>query len=301
MKEKKFDVIIVGGSYAGLSAAMALGRSLRKVLIIDSGNPCNKQTPYSHNFITLDGSKPAQIAAKAKEQVLGYNTVTFYNGFAVNGFKDKDGFTIQMDSGEVFSARKLVLATGVKDIMPDIPGFRECWGISAIHCPYCHGYEVRDEPTGILGNGEYGFEFSKLINQWTKKLTLFTNGQSTLTSEQTQKLKEHQIEVNEAEIERMDHVSGILHNLVARDGTVFPVKAIYSRPAFSQHSDIPKQLGCAFTEHGHISADMFQKTSVPGVFACGDNVTMMRSVASAVYTGSMAGAMANKELIEDDF
>lgn len=301
MKEKKFDVIIVGGSYAGLSAAMALGRSLRKVLIIDSGNPCNKQTPYSHNFITLDGSKPAQIAAKAKEQVLGYNTVTFYNGFAVNGFKDKDGFTIQMESGEVFSARKLVLATGVKDIMPDIPGFRECWGISAIHCPYCHGYEVRDEPTGILGNGEYGFEFSKLINQWTKKLTLFTNGQSTLTSEQTQKLKEHQIEVNEAEIERMDHVSGILHNLVARDGTAFPVKAIYSRPAFSQHSDIPKQLGCAFTEHGHISADMFQKTSVPGVFACGDNVTMMRSVASAVYTGSMAGAMANKELIEDDF
>src|SRR5690606_313767 len=300
MREKVFEVIIVGGSYAGLSAAMALGRSLRKVLIIDSGNPCNKQTPHSHNFITQDGSTPAQIAAKAKEQVLSYNTVTFYNGFAVHGFKDTDGFTIQTASGESFTARKLVLATGVKDILPEIPGFAECWGISAIHCPYCHGYEVRNEPTGILGNGEYGFEFSKLINQWTKNLTLYTNGPSTLTVEQTQMLRRHKIEINEAEIESLDHKAGKLQNLVARDGSTFPVKAIYSRPAFSQHSDIPKQLGCAFTEHGHLSADMFQKTSVPGVFACGDNVTMMRSVASAVYTGSMAGSMANKELIEDD-
>lgn len=301
MTEKNFEVIIVGGSYAGLSAAMALGRSLRNVLVIDSGNPCNKQTPHSHNFLTQDGSTPAQIATKAKEQVLNYATVSFHNAFAVNAIKETDGFTIRTASDEEFTAKKLVLATGVKDIMPDIPGFAECWGISAIHCPYCHGYEVRNLPTGILGNGEYGFEFSKLINQWTKKLTLFTNGKSSLTDEQTQKLIAHQIEIVEDKVVRLDHVSGGLQNLVTKDGSTFPLKAIYSRPTFEQHSDIPQQLGCAFTENGHLSTDMFQKTTVPGVFACGDNVNMMRSVANAVYTGSMAGAMVNKDLIEEAF
>ena len=301
MTEKNFDVIIIGGSYAGLSAAMALGRSLRNVLIIDSGNPCNKQTPHSHNFLTQDGSTPAQIASKAKEQVLNYSTVSFHNGFALSGIRETDGFSIRTASDEIFTAKKLVLATGVKDTMPAIPGFAECWGISAIHCPYCHGYEVRNEPTGILGNGEYGFEFSKLINQWTKKLTLFTNGKSSLTDEQRQKLKNHQIEIVETEVERLDHESGNLQHLITKDGRSFPLKAIYSRPTFEQHSNIPQQLGCAFTEHGHLTTDMFQKTSIPGVFACGDNANMMRSVANAVNTGTMAGAMLNKELIEEAF
>src|SRR5690606_313012 len=129
---KTYDIIIIGGSYSGLSAAMALGRALRKVLIIDSGLPCNRQTPYSHNFITHDGEKPAQIAAKAKEQVLNYNTVTWHSDIAVNGKKTDEGFEIKTQSGAVFSAGKLIFASGVKDLMPEIPGFAECWGISVI-------------------------------------------------------------------------------------------------------------------------------------------------------------------------
>src|SRR5690606_26609566 len=139
---KHFDVIIIGGSYAGLSAAMALGRALRNVLIIDGGSPCNRQTPHSHNFITQDGEKPHIIAEKARTQVLQYPTIKFITGIAHSGFKTEFGFTITTKANETFEAKKLIFATGLKDNMPDIKGFSECWGISVIHCPYCHGYEV---------------------------------------------------------------------------------------------------------------------------------------------------------------
>lgn len=201
MKQKNFDVIIVGGSYSGLSAAMSLGRSLRQVLVIDSGLPCNRQTPYSHNFITQDGEKPAVISAKAKLQVDLYKTVYFYNGLAVEAVKRDNGFEISTESGEVFSSRKVLFATGVKDLLPEIKGFEDCWGISVLHCPYCHGYEVRNEKTAIIANGEMAFEYAKLISNWTKDLRLCTNGKSTMTLEQIDALKKHGVSVFEDEIE----------------------------------------------------------------------------------------------------
>jgi thioredoxin reductase len=212
--QKQFDVIIVGGSYSGLAAAMALGRALKNVLIIDSGKPCNRQTPHSHNFITHDGKTPKEIATLAKHQVEAYSTVKFFNGLATRGAKTESGFDIETASGETFSARKLIFATGIKDIMSDIEGYAECWGISVLHCPYCHGYEVRNERTGILGNGEYGFEFSGMISNWTKDLTLFTNGKSTLTAEQTATLEHHHIPIVEKEIEKLEHANGHLQKII---------------------------------------------------------------------------------------
>src|SRR4028119_808587 len=175
---KHFDVIIVGGSYSGLAAGMALGRALRKVLIIDSGDPCNKQTPYSHNFLTNDGRTPKEIALLAKQQVRMYRTVGFLDALITAGIKTKTGFEIQIQTGETFATKKLVFASGIKDIMPTIPGFADCWGISVLHCPYCHGYEVRHKKTGILANGDTAFELSSLISNWTNDLTLYTNGVS---------------------------------------------------------------------------------------------------------------------------
>ncbi len=302
MKEnRQFDVIIVGGSYSGLAAGMALGRALRKVLIIDSGKPCNRQTPHSHNFITQDGKTPKEIATLAKQQVEKYETVTFFNGLATGGTKTGKGFEIQTASGETFDASKLIFATGISDIMPDLAGYAECWGISVIHCPYCHGYEVKNERTGILGNGEYGFEFSALISNWTKDLTLFTNGPSTLTAEQTAKVKGHDIKVVESEIEKLEHDRGSLQKVIFKDGTVTHLKALYARPAFKQHCTIPETLGCELTEEGYVKVDAFQKTTMPGIFACGDNTTRMRSVANAVAMGTAAGAMVNRELVFEAF
>jgi thioredoxin reductase len=298
---KHYDVIIIGGSYSGLAAAMTLGRALRKVLVIDSGKPCNRQTPHSHNFLTQDGKTPKEIATLARQEVEKYETITFLNALATSGAKIENGFSISTDSGNSFTAAKLIFATGVRDIMPDIKGVAECWGISVIHCPYCHGYEVRHERTGILGNGEYGFEFSQLISNWTNDLTLFTNGKSTLTDEQTAKIKKHNISIVEKEVSHLEHDNGELREIVFKDGSVTALKALYTRPSFEQHCSIPQSLGCELTEDGYIKIDAMQKTTVNGVFACGDNVIRMRTVANAVAMGTTAGAMLNREHVAERF
>ncbi len=298
---QKFDVIIVGGSYSGLAAGMALGRALRKVLIIDSGTPCNRQTPHSHNFLTQDGKPPREISTIAKHQVEQYSSVQFFNGLATSGVKTNNGFEIHTDTGKLFTARKLIFATGIKDMIPDIPGFAESWGISVLHCPYCHGYEVRGKKTGILGNGNYGYQFSALISNWTKALTLYTNGPSTLTAEQTIKIQQHNIPVVEDEIEKLQHQNGYLQQIFFQGGKLAPVTAIYTQTPFTQQSSIPQLLGCQLNDDGYIEVDPAQKTSVRGVFACGDNTTRVRTVANSVAMGTTAGMMLNKELIEEDF
>jgi thioredoxin reductase len=196
---------------------------------------------------------------------------------------------------------KLIFATGIKDEIPNIKGFSECWGISVLHCPYCHGYEVRNEATGILGNGEYGFEFSKLISNWTKDMTLFTNGKSTLTSEQAANLEKHHIKTVEKEIGKLEHINGQLQNIIFKDGSKKSLKAIYTRLPFEQHCLIPENLGCELTGEGYIKIDTSHKTTINGIFACGDNVTRIRTVANAVSMGTTTGMMVNKELIEEKF
>ena len=301
IENKDFETIIIGGSYAGLSAAMTLGRALRTVLVIDSGAPCNQQTPHSHNFITQDGEKPQAIAEKAKAQVLKYDTVKFISDLAVSGKKAKNGFSITTESGKTFEAKKLIFATGVKDTMPDIEGFAECWGISVIHCPYCHGYEVKGERTGILADGDFAYHYAQLIRNWTKDLTIFTNGKTTLTPEQINTITKHNIPIIETEIAYLKHENGKLSQIVFKDDSTFHLNAIYSKPKFEQHCKIPETLGCELTEQGLLQVDMFQKTTVAGVFACGDAVIQMRSVANAVASGNLSGAMVNHGMTEEEF
>ncbi|PWA04492.1 NAD(P)/FAD-dependent oxidoreductase [Flavobacterium psychrotolerans] len=298
---KKFDVIIVGGSYSGLAAAMALGRALKKVLIIDGGKPCNAQTPHSHNFLTQDGKTPTEIATLAKQQVEKYDTITFFKGFATTGTKTTNGFEIQVTTGETFRADKLIFATGIKDEMPKIKGFSECWGISMLHCPYCHGYEVKNQKTGILGNGEHGNELAKLISNWTDDLTLYTNEKSTLTVEQAKKLEKHSIKIVEKEIQSLEHCNGYLHYIIFKDGTKADVKAMYSRNLFEQHCTIPEALGCGLNDEGYIKVNPSQETTIDGVYACGDNTTRLRSVANSVAMGTAAGMMASKKMILEQF
>lgn len=298
---KSFDVIIIGGSYSGLSAAMALGRALKSVLVIDDGNPCNAQTPYSHNFLTNDGKKPTEIAELSRKQVGKYDSVKFRHGWAKSGVKIDGGFEIELGSGETFRGKKLVFATGIKDLLPGIPGLADCWGISVIHCPYCHGYEVKNEKTGILGNGDGGFEFARLISNWTTDLMLFTNGESRLNKEQMDKLNQHNIKVVERLIDRFEHVNGHVHHIVFKNGEREPIKAIYAPSPFEQHCKIPEALGCELTEDGYLKIDHMQETTVRGVYAAGDNASKMRTVANAVSMGTVAGISISKKLIQEAF
>src|SRR5690606_3420830 len=299
--KSNYDVIIVGGSYAGLSAAMALGRSLREVLIIDSGLPCNRQTPNSHNFITQDGVAPAEIAAVAKEQVLQYKSVDFITDLAVSAKKIKEGFQVETKSGKSYFAKKIIFATGIKDEIPQINGFSQCWGISIIHCPYCHGYEFRNNKTGIMANGDRAFHLASLVANLTDQLYILTNGKADFTPEQLFKLDENHINIIESEILKVKHHDGHLQKVVFKNQEMMGFDALYAGFPFRQHCELPELLGCELTEHGHIKIDEFQKTTVEGIYACGDNSTMMRSVAASVASGNLAGAMANADLIKEQF
>lgn len=299
--DKQYDAIIIGGSFSGLSAGMALGRGFRKVLIIDAGEPCNKQTPHAHNFITHDGEKPAEIASKSKQQVLQYPTVEFLNDKVISATRTGGRFTITTMNEKNYSAKKLLLSTGIKDILTGIEGLKECWGISALHCPYCHGYEVHNKPLAVIANGELAYHFIKLIDNWTKDLVLLTNGKSTLTPEQLDKIRSHNISVKENEIDRIEHKEGYMSAVIFKDGSTQNLSAVFIRPPFEHVTDLHKQLGCELTETGLIKTDMFQSTNVPGVYAAGDNCHMARALSVAIATGNVAGARMNNEIIEEEF
>lgn len=299
-KEHNFDFIVIGGSYAGLAAAMALGRSVRHVLVIDAGTPCNRQTPQSHNFITNDGRPPGEIGRFAREQVSAYETVRFFDGLATGIRRINPGFEVEVQSGEIYSARKLVIATGIRDILPPIPGIGECWGISVLHCPYCHGYEVRQQQTGILANGDEAFDLATLISNWTNHLTIFTNGPALFSEAQNTTLRKHGIPIIEAPIESIEHKNGYIDHILLMEGTRQPLKALYAKLPFEQQS-ILQSLGFEITADGYIKVDSSQRTSVPGIYACGDNAAKMRTVANAVGMGTTAGMMANKEMTEEEF
>jgi thioredoxin reductase len=298
---KNFDVIIIGGSYAGLSSAMALGRSLRNVLIIDNGKPCNIQTPHSHNFLTQDGKTPKEISTSAKKEVEKYETIKFYKGIATSGVKMENGFEITTDTNDKFTAKKLIFATGIKDTMPDIKGFAACWGISIIHCPYCHGYEHRYQNTGIIANGQKAFHLASMVNNLTKSVTILTNGKADFTTEQIEKFNKHNIKIIETKISEIEQKNGQLKNLIFKNGNKIPFDVAYGAIPFTQQSDIPVSLGCELTEQGYLKIVAFQKTNVPNIYVCGDNSNMMRSVANAVSSGSIAGAVANGELVQEAF
>tara|TARA_R110002049_G_scaffold93815_6_gene231591 strand:- start:1802 stop:2788 length:987 start_codon:yes stop_codon:yes gene_type:complete len=301
MDENKFEVIIIGGSYAGLSTAMTLGRSLRKTLIIDAGKPCNRQTPHSHNFLTQDGSTPKEILEVAKSQVTKYDSIKFYEGLAVSGKRISEGFEITSSNGAVFTAKKLVFATGIKDLMLDIKGFSESWGISVVHCPYCHGYEIRNKKTAIIANGDRAFHLVSLVNNLSKEIIILTTGTKDFEENQLKKLEEHNIQIIEKKISAIEHKDGQLEKIVFNDGSTEKFGCAYASIPFEQNTTLPRELGCKLNEHGYIEVNFMQKTTEDGIFACGDNSSMMRSVATAVYGGNITGAIINNELAQENF
>ncbi len=298
--KNKYEVVIIGGSYAGLSAAMALGRASRETLVIDSGKPCNRQTPHSHNFLTRDGETPAVLAGIAKEQVLKYQTINFINDKATNAVKTDNGFEIKTENGENFECKKLLLATGIKDIIPNIKGFAECWGISVIHCPYCHGYEVKGQKTAIFANGDAAYHYSMLLHQWTKDLTIFTNAKANFTEEQMGKFEEYNINIIETPITKLEHKQGQLERIILENGESHDFSVMYAKPEFKQHCDITEKMNL-LNDNGYVKVDEMQRTIVEGIYAAGDCTTPMRAVAAAVASGTMAGAAINNEMALQTF
>ncbi|MEI9402208.1 NAD(P)/FAD-dependent oxidoreductase [Mesorhizobium argentiipisi] len=294
----QYDVIVVGGSFAGLSAAMYAARGRRKVLVIDAGQPRNRFAEHSHGFFGQDGRAPSDILGQARAQLLAYPSVRMIEGRAARAAIAGNGFEVRMDDGEGFGGTRLVLATGVRDILPDVPGLAAQWGKTVLHCPYCHGYEVAGGPLGVLATGPMSLHQAELISDWGD-VTLFADGLFEPDADQALILEKRNIQFEPAKVsEVQDNGSGGL--VVRLDGnSSASVRALFTAPRNVMASPLA-ELGCAFNEGPlgrAIVVDDKQQTSVPGIFAAGDAARLMHNIAFAVSGGAMAGVAAHQSLV----
>ncbi|MCD2175963.1 NAD(P)/FAD-dependent oxidoreductase [Rhizobium sp. C4] len=292
------DTIIIGGSFAGLSAAMYLGRGRHDVVVLDTGMPRNRFSPQSHGFFTHDGSIPSVMLSTARTQLKPYSTVRLVDGEAVSATGARDGFSVMLAAGDVLKGRRLILASGVRDILPPINGLAERWGTSVLHCPYCHGYEYADHRLGVLYAGPASLHHARLIANWGPT-TLFTNG---VDVEQSHTLATHGIAVETAPIIALHGSDGRLSHVELAPARCARLDALYIAPAIEPRSQVSSALGCAMRETpagSVLAVDDRMMTSVPGVHAAGDIAAFPSMVARAVADGSLAGAMVSQSLIFD--
>ncbi|MDB5769419.1 MAG: Thioredoxin reductase [Collimonas fungivorans] len=291
----EFDAIVVGGSYAGLSAALQLARARRRVLVIDAGQRRNRYTSHSHGFLTRDGSEASAIAAEGRAQLLAYPSVTWRDGTAVAAAANDDGFCVTLDNGQLLQARRLVLATGVVDELPQLEGLAERWGRSVFSCPYCDGYELDQGSIGVLATGPLSIHQALMLPDWGST-TLFLNGAFEPDEEQLASLVQRGVTIERTPVARI----GGKADVVLSDGRMQPMAGLFVMGRTYAASPLAEQLGCAFDEGMtgmFIRTDMQKASTVAGVYCCGDAARMAPGVAHAVADGVMAGVAAHRSLI----
>jgi thioredoxin reductase len=289
------DVIVIGGSYAGMAAALQVARARRKVMVIDAGVRRNRFARHSHGFLGQDGVDPADIAAAARRQLLAYPNLAWLEGEAVRATKDVGGFTVSTRDGRGHHARRLVLALGVTDILPDLPGLQERWGKTIFHCPYCHGYELDGAAIAVLAVGPASMHQAMLVPDWGPT-TLLLNGTFEPDSEQQVQLDARGVVVEPTPVAC---VSGEA-DVALVDGRVVKFAGIFTAPRTTPASDLGAQLGCASDDGPagrYLRTGTMKDTTVPGVFACGDVARPAGSVSWAVGDGALAGAAVHQSLI----
>lgn len=299
MSEPMYDAVIIGGGPAGLSAALVLGRARKQVVVIDEGRPRNKVTRETHGFLTRDGISPSEFRRIAKEQISVYPSVRFVEDTAAAVTGVDGDFQITTGQGTIYRSKKLLFAVGKKDSPLDINGLADVYGKSAFVCPYCDGWELRDQPLVVISNGAGAFHFAKLIAGWSERYTICTNGPDEWTEEQREELKKHNIPVFNAPIESIESSGGMVEQVVLEDGTRIPCTGIFFAPKLVSGSDLPASIGCEFNEAGSIVVDAYGKTSVLGVYSAGDAATEMYQAIAAASSGSIAAAGLNGELLAE--
>ncbi|MGC4017233.1 MAG: NAD(P)/FAD-dependent oxidoreductase [Luteolibacter sp.] len=293
------DVIVVGGSFAGLSAAMQLARARRRVMVIDSGLPRNRFSPAAHGFLGQDGKPPSEILREASAQLAVYPTVERVQGEVTRASQEDGGFAVELADGRRFRASRLILATGQRDGLPDLPGLQERWGISILHCPYCHGYEVRDQPLGVLASHPMSLHQALLIPDWGPT-TYFSQGIHEPDAQQAAELAARGVRVESTPVVELIGEAPTLEAVRLADDRIVPMKALFVASALQMASPLAEQLGCAFDEGPLgpcIQVDEMKQTSVPGVFAAGDAAAFMHNVTLASASGVMAGISAHRSLV----
>jgi thioredoxin reductase len=296
MESETFDVAIIGGGPAGLSAALVLGRARRRVVVVDAGTPRNAAAAHMQGFLSRDGTPPADLLRAARAEVQRYG-VELVKDRVVDATA---GFMVRLAGGRTVEARRVLLATGAVDELPDVVGARERWGRDLLHCPYCHGWEVRDQPVGVLGTGPGSVEHAHLLRQWTDDVIFFTHTFAVTTGERAT-LDARRIAVVDGSVERLVVTDDRLRAVRLADGRSVPRDALFIRPALRAHADGPAAaLGCELLAGGLVRADASGRTSVAGVWAAGNAANPRAQVITAAGEGSAVAIAINNELVEDD-
>lgn len=300
MSEKLLDVIIVGAGPAGLSAAQVLGRCRRAVVVCDAGQPRNARSHAIHGFITRDGVEPREFLRLAREELRSYETVELRQAQVIDAHRIDEKFEVTLASGERLMSRKLLFATGVVDDLPNIEGLSQFYGTSVFHCPYCDGWENRDQPIAVYGRGESGAGLALELLLWSRSLVLCSDGPAELTNEERERLARHNVAVNENKVARLEGNAGTLERVVFVNGESVAVHAMFFSTGQHQASDLPQKLGCKLTEQGCVRTYDYEQTDVPGLYVAGDASRFVQFVIVAASEGAQAAVAINKELMRED-
>jgi thioredoxin reductase len=295
-----YDVAIIGGGAAGLSAALVLTRARRSVVVIDDGTPRNAPATHMHGFLSRDGMPPSELLALGRDEVTGYGGHLVDEAVTDVVPDGSSGYWVLLASGRRIWARRLLVTTGLRDELPDVPGLAARWARDVLHCPYCHGHEVRDQQLGVIGGTPGAVRYAQIVRQWTPDLIYFTPpGQ--LTAAERGGLVARAIGIVEGLIEDLvidedDHLRGVC----MADGSVVPRDALFVPPHFVPRGNILANLGCATNDEGWVTTDTTGHTSVPGVWAAGNVVDPRAQVITAAGAGSAAAIAINADLVDDD-
>lgn len=295
-----YDVVIVGAGPAGLSAALILGRCRRRVLICDTGQPRNAASHSLHGFLTRDGIDPYELLRLGRTQLRPYPSIEFQHIEVTDALRTDTHFELSLTDGSRVYARKLLLATGVVNELPPIKGIELFYGRSVFHCPYCDGWEVRDQPLAIYGKGAPGRQLALELTMWSRDLVLCTDGPAELDEQDVQRLSRHGIVVRDERIDRLEGKDGLLACIVFANGEELPRRALFFAVHEHQRSDLPARLGTAFTRRGSVRTDEDERTTVPGLYVAGDAARRVQLAIVAAAEGAEAAFAINTALLKED-
>lgn len=295
----RYDVIIIGGGPAGLNAAMILGRSRRKVIVLDSREPRNRWSRSMNGFLTSDGMDPREFIEKGRRELAKYS-VDLVDIAVASATYSKGEFIVSDTDGTIYKSRRLLLATGLKDKLPELEGLEDKYGVSVHHCPYCDGWESRDKAIAVYGPRRKGIGQALAMKTWSNDVTLYTDGTDDLRRSDYEQLELNGVKVCKEKITRLEGEGGALEYIVLSSGEKRPQQAMFFSLGTSQQSDIGKQLGCEFTSKGVIKNRKLQKTNIPGLYVAGDAARDMQMVIVAAAEGAKAGVAINMELQLED-
>lgn len=304
---QRYDVVVIGGGAAGLSGALALARARRSVLVIDGGRPRNAPASHVHNYLGREGTPPSELLAIGRAEAAEYGA-EIVRGDVVSAARTADGFRVVQEDGGVVEARRLLVTTGLVDELPAVDGLAERWGREVLHCPYCHGWEVRDRAVGILAVNPMAVHQALLWRQWSDDVVLFRHDRADFTDEEYERLAARDISVVDGEVAGLEVTGDRLTGVRLAGGTVIPREALVVAPRFTARSAVLEGLGLRPTpmEIGgqvvgtYIAADPAGATDVPGVWVAGNVANLMEQVVGAAAAGLKAASMINMDLVEED-